>query len=82
VDRNLRGTWHYGLSSTAAMHYPDFLLVGVAVVISRIMTKLGQQVTKAREMGSMNWFRNSDRAAWAKCGAAAIACWLAIPPSS
>ena len=49
---NLRGTWHYGLSSTAAMHYPDFLLVGVAVVISRIMTKLGQQVTKAREMGS------------------------------
>jgi serine/threonine-protein kinase len=34
------------------MHYPDFLLVGVAVVISRIMTKLGQQVTKAREMGS------------------------------
>jgi len=49
---NLRGTWHYGLSSTAAMHYPDFLLVGVAVVISRVMTKLGQQVTKAREMGS------------------------------
>ena len=49
---NLRGTWHYGLSSIAAMHYPDFLLVGVAVVISRIMTKLGQQVTKAREMGS------------------------------
>ena len=49
---NLRGTWHFGLSSTAAMHYPDFLLVGVAVVISRIMTRLGQQVTKAREMGS------------------------------
>jgi hypothetical protein len=49
---NLRGTWHFGLSSVAAMHYPDFLLVGVAVVISRIMTKLGQQVTKAREMGS------------------------------
>ena len=48
----LRGTWHFGLSSTAAMHYPDFLLVGVAVVISRVMTKLGQQVTKAREMGS------------------------------
>jgi serine/threonine-protein kinase len=34
------------------MHYPDFLLIGVAVVISHAMTKLGQQVTKAREMGS------------------------------
>lgn len=35
-----------------AMHYPDFILVGVAVVISRVVTKLGQQVGKAREMGS------------------------------
>ncbi|MEO8368137.1 MAG: serine/threonine-protein kinase [Candidatus Solibacter sp.] len=48
----LRGTWPFGVSSTIAMHYPDFLLVGVAVVISRVMTRLGQQVTKAREMGS------------------------------
>ncbi|HWL41068.1 MAG TPA: serine/threonine-protein kinase [Gemmatimonadaceae bacterium] len=34
------------------MHYPDFILVGAAVVISRVVTKLAQQVTKAREMGS------------------------------
>ena len=34
------------------MHYPDYLLVGVAVVISRVVTRLGQHVTKAREMGS------------------------------
>jgi len=34
------------------MHYPDYLLVGVAVVISHVVTRLGQQVTKAREMGS------------------------------
>ena len=34
------------------MHYPDYLMVGVAVVISRVVMRLGQQVTKAREMGS------------------------------
>ena len=34
------------------MHYPDYLLVGVAVVISHVVTKLGQKVNKAREMGS------------------------------
>ena len=34
------------------MHYPDYLLVGVAVVISHVVTSLGQQVAKAREMGS------------------------------
>jgi serine/threonine-protein kinase len=33
------------------MHYPDYLLVGVAVVISHVVTTLGRQVTKAREMG-------------------------------
>lgn len=48
----LRGTWDFGPSSIAAMHYPDFLLVGVAVVISHVVTRLGQQVSKAREMGS------------------------------
>jgi hypothetical protein len=34
------------------MHYPDYLLLGVAVVISHVVTRLGQQVTKEREMGS------------------------------
>ena len=34
------------------MHYPDYILVGVAVVISNVVTRLGHQVTKAREMGS------------------------------
>jgi serine/threonine protein kinase len=48
-----RGTWDFGpLSNVLVMHYPDYLLVGVAVVISRVVTRLGQQVTKAREMGS------------------------------
>lgn len=48
-----RGTWEFGSwSNVLVMHYPDYLMVGVAVLISRIVTKLGQQVTKAREMGS------------------------------
>jgi serine/threonine-protein kinase len=47
------GTWDFGPWTNALlMHYPDFLLVGVAVVISHVVTRLGQQVGKAREMGS------------------------------
>jgi hypothetical protein len=40
------------VSNALVMHYPDFLLVGVAVVISMVVTRLGQQVSRAREMGS------------------------------
>ncbi len=48
-----RGTWDFGPASGALMmHYPDYLLVGVAVVISHVVTELGGQITKAREMGS------------------------------
>jgi eukaryotic-like serine/threonine-protein kinase len=48
-----RGTWPFESATDALlMHYPDYLLVGVAVVISHIVTTLGQQVAKAREMGS------------------------------
>ncbi len=48
-----RGTWNFGpASNVIVMHYPDFLLVGVSIVISRVVTRLGQQVGKEREMGS------------------------------
>ena len=48
-----RGTWNFNPPTDALlMHYPDFLLVGVAVVISHVVTSLGQQVARAREMGS------------------------------
>jgi eukaryotic-like serine/threonine-protein kinase len=48
-----RGIWDFGPASKAlTMHYPDYLLVGVAVVISKVVATLGQQVAKAREMGS------------------------------
>src|SRR5262245_22818227 len=48
-----RGYWDFGPTSNALlMHYPDYLLVGVAVVISHVVTTLGRQVAKAREMGS------------------------------
>ena len=46
------GTWNFPLSDALLMHYPDYLLVGVAVVISHVVTSLGQQVARAREMGS------------------------------
>ena len=50
-----RALGHYafeGLAAPLAMHYPDFLLLGVAVVISHVVTRLGQQVSREREMGS------------------------------
>jgi len=48
-----RGHWHFESATDALlMHYPDYLLLGVAVVISHVVTGLGQQVAKAREMGS------------------------------
>jgi serine/threonine-protein kinase len=48
-----QGYWDFGPASNALlMHYPDYLLVGVAVVISHIVTTLGRRVAKARDMGS------------------------------
>ena len=48
-----QGLWDFGPASNALlMHYPDYLLVGVGVVISHVVTTLGRQVAKAREMGS------------------------------
>jgi eukaryotic-like serine/threonine-protein kinase len=49
----LAGAYHFGSwGNVLAMHYPDYLLLGVAVVISLVVTGLGQQVTKERELGS------------------------------
>jgi serine/threonine-protein kinase len=48
-----QGYWDFGPARNALlMHYPDYLLVGVAVVVSRVVTTLGRQVAKEREMGS------------------------------
>jgi len=48
-----RGVIQFGpLSDIIVMHYPDYVLVGVAVVISHVVTRLGQQVARARELGS------------------------------
>jgi serine/threonine-protein kinase len=41
-----------GWSSVLLMHHPDYLLVGVAVVIAHVVTGLGEAVSRAREMGS------------------------------
>ena len=47
-----RGVWLGPISDIVVMHYQDYLLVAVAVVISGVVTRLGQEVAKAREMGS------------------------------
>jgi eukaryotic-like serine/threonine-protein kinase len=47
------GVYHFdGIITAFLMHYPNYLMAGVAVAISGVVTRLGQQVTKAREMGS------------------------------
>jgi serine/threonine-protein kinase len=47
------GVWDFGSAwNVMLMHYPDFLIAGAAGVISHVVTQLGRQVTRAREMGS------------------------------
>ena len=47
------GRYEYGpLRNVVLMHYPNYLLLGVAVVISHVVTRLGQEVTRERELGS------------------------------
>ncbi|HJU69036.1 MAG TPA: serine/threonine-protein kinase [Gemmatimonadaceae bacterium] len=49
----VRGIWAFDSPFDALlMHHPDYLLVGVSVVIAHVVTRLGQHVSKAREMGS------------------------------
>jgi len=47
------GTYDFGpMRNILVMHYPSYLLLGVAVVISHVVTRLGQQVGRERELGS------------------------------
>jgi serine/threonine-protein kinase len=47
------GVYHFGgLQHVLVMHYPSYLLLGVAVVISQVVNRLGKQVAKERELGS------------------------------
>ena len=47
------GVYHFNsVLDTLAMHYPNYLLAAVAVVVSGVVTKLGHQVGQARELGS------------------------------
>lgn len=48
-----RGTWPFESALSAwTMHYPDFLVVGASFIVARVVTGLGEQVARAREMGS------------------------------
>jgi hypothetical protein len=47
------GVYHYGAFRNALlMHYPNYLMLGVGVVISHVVSRLGQQVSRERELGS------------------------------
>jgi eukaryotic-like serine/threonine-protein kinase len=47
------GVYEFGSAwSVLSMHYPNFLLLAVALVISHVVTRLGRQVAKERELGS------------------------------
>jgi serine/threonine-protein kinase len=47
------GVYRFGpMSDLLLMHYPNLLMLGMAVVISRVVNGLGQQVSREREMGS------------------------------
>ena len=47
------GTYRFdSVLDTLAMHYPNYLIAAVAVVVSGVVTRLGQQVSRARELGS------------------------------
>jgi serine/threonine-protein kinase len=47
------GEYEYGhFYNALLMHYPNYLMLGAAVTISHVMTRLGQQVTRERELGS------------------------------
>jgi hypothetical protein len=47
------GEYQYGpFYNAVLMHYPNFLMLGAAVTISHVVTRLGQQVSREREMGS------------------------------
>ena len=47
------GLYEYGaFRNVLLMHYPNYLMLGVAVVISHVVARLGQQVSREREMGS------------------------------
>jgi len=53
ITAQIQGVYHFGpLRNAFLMHYPNYLLLGVAVVISRVVTSLGREVAKERELGS------------------------------
>jgi serine/threonine-protein kinase len=48
-----RGVWQFdSLGDVVLMHYPDYMLAGVSVVIAGVLRRLGHHVAKARELGS------------------------------
>ena len=48
-----RGYWRFeSIGDVFLMHFPDYMMAGAAVVVSFVVTRLGQQVARARALGS------------------------------
>ena len=63
-------------SDALLMHYPDYLLVGVAVVISHVVTEpRASRSRKAREMGSYQLGELLGRGGMGEVCRRRIACW-------
>ena len=61
---------------------PNYLCAGIAPLMSHIITGLGREVRKAREMGSYVLADLIGAAAWARCGRPPTVSWPARPRSS
>jgi tRNA A-37 threonylcarbamoyl transferase component Bud32 len=48
-----RGMWDFGPTyNVLVMHYPDYMMVAIAAIVAHVLTGLGEEVARAREMGS------------------------------
>ncbi len=78
-----RGAWHFdSATDVVLMHYPDYLLVGVAVVISRVVTSLGQQVARRGRWAATSSVSSSAAAEWVRSTRPRTGCWRARQQSN
>ena len=77
------GRYHFGPWQNALlMHYSNYLLLGVAMVISRVVTRLGRRSPASASWGATAWASCSAEGAWAPCTWPPTACWPAPRRSS
>jgi hypothetical protein len=70
------------MSQVFILAIPNYLCALIAPLISHIITRLGREVRKSREMGSYVWEISSEPAAWARSGKPLTVSWRAPRRSS